>query len=113
MTVSLKAWSESNSRPLDKTKRIRGSSWQVLRHRVLARDPLCVSCASRGAVKEAMEVDHINRLEFGGDNSLANLQGLCVDCHKAKTKAEARPMEGYEPITKALMRSGWPPIAAR
>ena len=34
------------------------------------------------------EVDHIMRLEFGGNNDISNLQALCPNCHRLKTMME-------------------------
>ena len=36
----------------------------------------------------ATEVDHIKRKADGGTDDIDNLQGLCHDCHKAKTTYE-------------------------
>lgn len=36
----------------------------------------------------ATEVDHITPKAEGGTDDRSNLQGLCTDCHKAKTKAD-------------------------
>lgn len=38
----------------------------------------------------AVDVDHILPLWSGGSNANDNLEGLCVDCHKQKTAAEAK-----------------------
>ena len=35
------------------------------------------------------DCDHVQPREAGGDNSLDNLQTLCIGCHKEKTKAQA------------------------
>lgn len=64
------------------------SRWAKLRQAILARDPLCVECLKRdGRATPATEVDHViprdmrPDLEFDPDN----LQGLCKQCHGAKT----------------------------
>jgi hypothetical protein len=36
--------------------------------------------------KHTWEADHIIEVRDGGEHSLANLQTLCIPCHKAKTK---------------------------
>jgi 5-methylcytosine-specific restriction enzyme A len=36
--------------------------------------------------KTLWEADHIIEVSAGGDSNLANVQTLCVPCHKAKTK---------------------------
>jgi len=34
------------------------------------------------------EVDHVMKLEYGGSNSIENLEALCRDCHGKKTALE-------------------------
>ena len=60
----------------------------VLRTRILRANPLCVTCQRIGRLTAATEVDHIDPLYKGGSNSSSNLQGLCHDCHAAKTAAD-------------------------
>lgn len=43
------------------------------------------------------EIDHIKPLHKGGTNARENLQGLCVECHKAKTALEHRDRLGGYP----------------
>jgi hypothetical protein len=46
-------------------------------------------CASCGEMLTAsFEIDHIKRLEFGGDNSVDNLTAMCRNCHGMKTTME-------------------------
>jgi 5-methylcytosine-specific restriction endonuclease McrA len=68
--------------------RMRGDAWMKVRERVLKANPLCVHCKRAGWVTAATEVDHEVPLSKGGNNDDANLQGLCHDCHAAKTKTE-------------------------
>jgi 5-methylcytosine-specific restriction enzyme A len=64
--------------------------WRAM---VLARDPLC-----RGhpegihgdAPPPSVVADHKLALEDGGDWSLENGQGLCVQCHNRKSREEQR-----------------------
>jgi len=42
----------------------------------------------------ATEVDHIVPLSQGGPDEWDNLQGLCHDCHAAKTAREMRERMG-------------------
>ena len=67
------------------------AKWQAVRRVVLARDRgLCVACGATGHVALARDVDHRVPLWQGGAAlDPANLQSLCVPCHKAKTAAEA------------------------
>lgn len=76
--------------PAFRHRRLRGRAWLATRARVLRLRPLCIECQRVGRVREAVEVDHRLRLADGGTNDDSNLQGLCLDCHKAKTAAENR-----------------------
>ena len=58
--------------------------WARLRIMVLRREPICRICGKA----EATEVDHIVTKARGGDDSYANLQGLCKPCHSRKTATE-------------------------
>jgi len=58
--------------------------WLRLRKMTLARDPVCVKCEGR----EATVADHVIPKKRGGQDSLANLQGLCRACHAFKTLQE-------------------------
>ena len=60
--------------------------WRRLRRMALERDGYaCRQCGARGR----LECDHIQPVEEGGADDLANIQVLCRDCHIAKTRAEA------------------------
>lgn len=67
------------------TDRLRGRALQERRARVLSARPLCVDCEARGRVRPATEVDHVVALVNGGTDTEDNLQGLCAECHAAKT----------------------------
>lgn len=59
--------------------------------RILERDGHLCQSHSCGAT--ATEVDHITPVFQGGEWwSLDNLQSLCADCHKAKSRQEQRPL---------------------
>lgn len=60
--------------------------WDRRRRSILARDPTCQDGRVCQGLALSTEVDHILA---GDDHSLANLQGICHQCHKAKTAAEA------------------------
>lgn len=49
-------------------------------------DYKCVKCGNN----KSLEVDHIIPLIKDGGNLLENLQTLCKDCHKAKTKKDLK-----------------------
>ena len=62
------------------------SDRQQFRAAVLAREPWCRNCGAR-----ATQADHITSIGNGGANDpVANGQGLCGDCHDAKTRADRR-----------------------
>jgi 5-methylcytosine-specific restriction endonuclease McrA len=46
----------------------------------------CADC--KEMLKASFEVDHIKRLEYGGDNHVDNLRALCRECHGMKTTME-------------------------
>lgn len=74
------------------TPRIRGTTWQNIRHQALVSgNYTCVDC---GRVSSGNEIDHDVPLEQGGSNDMANLKVRCVDCHKAKTAREASERAG-------------------
>lgn len=88
---------------MNPTKRTRGRTLQTMRALHLRRHPLCVMCKARGRVAEATDLDHILPLFKGGTDDQDNLQGLCAECHKDKTRADlgqkAKPAIGLD---------GWP-----
>lgn len=47
----------------------------------------CAACELELQVSD-FEIDHIVPLSSGGSNDISNLQPLCKDCHKQKSKAE-------------------------
>lgn len=66
------------------------------RRRILARDGrVCQACGVKcghgnfGDTAPPPAIDHVVPLIDGGANEDANLQTLCVPCHKVKTAAEA------------------------
>lgn len=71
------------------TPRQRGRKGMTRRARWLSLHPLCAHCEQANRVTLAEEVDHIVPLIEGGADDEANLQSLCVSCHKAKTAREA------------------------
>ena len=79
------------TKPVERT---RGTTWMTIREKVLRQAPHCVDCLKGGQVTPADEVDHILPLSMGGTDDLTNLQGLCYEHHKAKTKREIEQMRG-------------------
>lgn len=79
------AWSKK----VDAPKRITGRRLQKLRAELFTRQPLCAECACHGRRSLSTQRDHIVPLAEGGEDVEENTQGLCDDCHEAKSKAEA------------------------
>jgi 5-methylcytosine-specific restriction protein A len=95
-----------------KEKRTTGRRWVNMRHVVLVEEPVCKICGR----KPSNEVDHIIPLCKGGTDRRDNLQGICVDCHNAKTAKDlgirpARPigLDGYPlPCRNSLSSNDMP-----
>jgi 5-methylcytosine-specific restriction protein A len=85
------------------SNRIRGRKLQEIRKRHFEQFPLCVDCQKQGRINIATELDHIIALTNGGTDADDNRQGLCSECHAAKT---ARDM-GYKERL-AISADGWP-----
>ncbi|MEN5029101.1 HNH endonuclease [Pseudomonas sp. Ps21-P2] len=64
-----------------------GRPWRRKRAAILVRDQY--TCQSCGTVTLDLEVDHIINIAQGGNDDDANLQALCVPCHKLKTAEES------------------------
>lgn len=59
-----------------------------MRADLFRRDPLCAECRRQGRVRLATQRDHIKPLAEGGADDRDNEQGLCDECHEAKSLAE-------------------------
>jgi 5-methylcytosine-specific restriction protein A len=72
--------------------RLRGANLQAARRRLFARHPLCEPCLAKSPAVYTLAVlrDHRIPLAEGGDESAANEQAICRDCHDQKTQREAR-----------------------
>lgn len=67
--------------------RLRGRKAMNRTARIKARD--LYTCAGCGRVTPELEVDHIVPLHLGGADRDANLELLCIPCHRKKTASEA------------------------
>ena len=87
----------------------RTARWKRLRLETIERDGYqCRECG-RGVwpFGGGAEVDHIKRIEDGGDPwAPSNLQTLCSGCHSAKTAIEnrGRPPSDAEAAWRELVR---------
>ena len=88
------AWSKK----VDAPKRVTGRKLQQLREQLFRRDPLCAECKRHGRVTLASQRDHIKPLAEGGTDTDDNVQGLCIECHDAKSLQER---------IRAQRRSAW------
>jgi hypothetical protein len=64
----------------------------------------CQPCLKTGRPTLATQVDHIIGKAKDGTDEHDNLQAICDDCHKVKTKAESRGRR-HKPLTNV---DGWP-----
>lgn len=72
----------------DAPKRMTGRKLQEARARLFNENPLCVECIRLGLVRLATQRDHVVPLNEGGADDDSNVQGLCDDCHEAKSLGE-------------------------
>ena len=85
----------------------RTKTWKRLREEVLGSDPFCVLCHKAPAT----DVDHIvpHAGEWDVFTDRANLQPLCKECHKGKSRLEHRAprvANGLRPFPKATTNQG-------
>lgn len=76
----------------------RSATWKALRAAVLKRDPMC---KTPGCGRKSIAVDHIIERRRGGADSMANLRGLCAQCHNQRSR-------GGEPRAKGCHADGSP-----
>lgn len=92
-----KPWQEkrvAHKRIADNSKFYNSRKWRNFRKQRLLEEPLCRKCEAKGLVVEAKVLDHIVRIEDGGDKlTRENTQPLCKKCHDSKSGKEAH---GYK-----------------
>lgn len=72
--------------------------WKKLKAKVHERDGyMCIFCGRSEEDGIKLHCDHIVRYTDGGADTMENLQTLCNDCHKAKTRAESSTKRPYVP----------------
>ena len=74
--------------------RMRGSGLQRERQRLMQANPLCVECYKQGIIRAWTQRDHIIPLCEGGEDTVRNTQGLCDECHAAKSALEETNRRG-------------------
>ena len=76
--------------------------WNKVRKRILKRDNH--TCAFCNKSKE-LHVDHIIPIAIGGELfKMSNLQVLCKDCHKIKTKSDIKKIVAKRRTKKILVK---------
>lgn len=85
--------------------RIRGRRLQRRREMFRSREPFCAVCLKKGIVRVWAQLDHIIALRNGGPDTDDNLQGLCDECHEAKTR---RDMGQEDKVSAACDEDGLP-----
>jgi len=81
------------------TQRGYGAKWQKIRTMKLNIDPLCAECLRNGRTRVATQVHH----KDGNvrNNSLENLESLCLECHSRITAKEGKRWGGGDKISAA------------
>ena len=79
---------ESNNRVLNSGKKATKRSVSETKKKFVASRQgwNCAEC--KKMLNATFEVDHVKRLEYGGDNHVDNLRALCRECHGTKTMME-------------------------
>jgi 5-methylcytosine-specific restriction endonuclease McrA len=86
VSCSSEAEGERNVRRAKSLSVYRSARWRALRRAVLLERP---TCEEAGCFAQSVEVDHVKRIEEGGEPfDRANLQALCHPHHSAKTARE-------------------------
>lgn len=87
---NLKAWSKPKPvwKSTNEGERLRGRAGVAFRKKIREEEPLCRACLEAGVSKLTVEIDHIVALANGGTNDRSNMQGLCKECHEAKSASE-------------------------
>lgn len=89
-SFALKAgWLNSDAKARGVEGRVSGADLLDLWLRQNEIDLRACRCASCRTVTTSWHIDHVVRIRDGGAHSVENLQILCVDCHKQKTREEA------------------------
>lgn len=76
--------------------------WREIRLKVFKRDNYtCAVCGKRDTNTSALIGDHIHPISCGGDEfDLDNIQTLCWDCNKKKTKSDMKLISNHRKCEK-------------
>jgi 5-methylcytosine-specific restriction enzyme A len=64
----------------------------------LRQNGRCAICGMKLRVGQ-YEIDHIQALAHGGDNSVENLRAICMPCHRDKTRGDVQGLRKAERIS--------------
>lgn len=98
-------WAD-RSAGLTRQQRGYGNDWTKVRNRILASEPFCRMCATKGRSTPATDVDHIQPFRGIDDPrrlNPTNLRPLCRPCHAARTIAQAGGK-----VARPIGHDGWP-----
>ena len=76
-------------RPAPPKSAVRSVSEKLKKVVACSQEWKCNYCCD--TLKYTYQIDHVIPLHDGGDNSVNNLQALCVECHATKTYTETIP----------------------
>lgn len=74
--------------PTPSERRITGRRLQVRRLRIWSADPTCRDCSAVTRYPDGFELDHEVALTNGGEDTDENCRVRCIECHRAKTRAD-------------------------
>ena len=86
--INMNPENQSNNRVLNSGKKATKRSVSETKKKFVASRQgwNCAEC--KKMLNATFEVDHVKRLEYGGDNHVDNLRALCRECHGNKTMME-------------------------
>lgn len=79
-----------------------------MRRKVLQRDTVCVLQVPDVCTGASTEVDHRVPDSDGGATDIANLQGVCPECHAVKSEGERRAAVRHRTARRRLPRGEHP-----
>lgn len=79
-----------------------------MRRAVLRRDPVCVLKVPDVCTGASTEVDHRVPDSDGGATDMANLQGVCPECHAVKSDGERKAAVRHRVERRKLPREVHP-----